>query len=500
MAKSIKGVLLEMLNLDRTLQEPMYLQLDTQIRAAVLSGALVKGDCLPATRQLAKDLGVSRITIQLTYDQLVAEGFLTAATGSGTFVAEIPAEVLPAAPNLLQTAHESGARLSTRGRAIAQTGAMTRIAMSKPFRPGVPAIDLFPIRAWSKLWSRSLTGLNHEHFGYGPPAGHAPLRKAIATHLGIARGVKCDPDQVVVTTGAQQSFALSALVLLDTGDVAWGEYPGHTAGRDVLKSLGARTFSVPIDKEGLDLDKGRAEYENPKLIFVTPSHQHPLGITMSLRRRLELLAYAKDVGAWILEDDYDSEFRYSGRPLPALQGLDRAGRVIYAGSFSKVIYPSLRLGYVVVPPDMIDAFTAAQTVLTHGVSLLPQIVLAQFMESGGFATHIRKMRVAYAERRSQLLNCLHEYASDHLEVLPSEAGMHLMAWLKNKKLDDLAVSKQLWAAGIEVVPLSIYCDRPYHRQGLLLGFTGVRPDEMAVNVRKLVGRLETLEDSNLWSQ
>ncbi len=228
----MKGVLLEMLNLDRSSQTPMYLQLDTQLRAAVLSGTLVKGDRLPATRQLAKDLNVSRITIQITYDQLIAEGFLTAVTGSGTFVAEIPAEVLPPNSAPVQVSHEPGARLSTRGRSIAQTGAMTRIDKSRPFRPGVPAVDLFPKRAWSKLWSQSLAGLGHAHFGYGPPAGHPPLRKAIATHLGNARGIKCTPDQVIVTTGAQQSFALSALALLDPGDVAWGEYPGHTAGRD----------------------------------------------------------------------------------------------------------------------------------------------------------------------------------------------------------------------------------------------------------------------------
>jgi len=495
MVKSVKGVLLEMVFLNRSSKTPLYLQLDAQIRAAVLSGVLVKGDRLPATRQLAKDLDVSRITIQITYDQLIAEGFLTALTGSGTFVAEIPSDVLPSTPNVRQSSPMPEARLSSRGQAIAQTSAMTRIGMSRPFRPGVPATDLFPLRAWSKLWSRSLAGLNNTHFGYGPSGGHPPLRKAIATYLGNARGIKCDPDQVIVTGGAQQAFALSALALLDPGDIAWGEYPGHTAGRDVLKALGAKTFSVPVDNEGLDLDKGRAAFEIPKLIFVTPSHQHPLGITMSLRRRLELLRYAEDVGSWILEDDYDSVFRYSGRPLPALQGLDRAARVIYAGSFSKVIYPSLRLGYVVVPPDMIDAYTAAQTVLTHGVSLLPQIVVAEFMESGGFATHIRKMRVAYAERRLQLLSCLHEYASEHLEVPPSEAGMHLMAWLKNRKLTDLGVSQQLWAAGIEVVPLSIYCDRPYHRQGLLLGFTGVRHDEMASNVKKLVAVLETSKNS-----
>ena len=486
MTKPVEGVLFDMITLDRASPTPLYLQLDGQIRAAVLSGVLAKGDRLPATRQLARDLGLSRLTVQNTYDQLVAEGFLTATVGAGTFVAEIPVEALPSSSQpFLRERHVPGERLSRRGRGIAQTGAVTRIGMTRPFRPGVPAPELFPLRHWSKLWSKALTGMGRELFGYGPLGGHPPLRKAIAAHLRNARGVNCDPGQVIVTGGAQQAFALSALALLDPGDVAWGEYPGHTAGRDVLRALGAAIASVPIDNEGLDLDAGRAAQENPRLIFVTPSHQHPLGVTMSLRRRLELLKFAEESGAWVLEDDYDSEFRYSGRPLPALQGLDTVGCVIYAGSFSKVLYPSLRLGYVVVPSDLVDAFMAAQIVLSHGTPYLPQVVLAEFMEEGSFATHIRKMRVVYAERQSLLLDSLRCKAAGLLEVQSSDAGMHLMAWLP-EGMDDLETSRRLWAAGVETVPLSIYCSTPYPRQGLLLGFTGVRPEEIEPNVDKLV--------------
>lgn len=485
MTKPVKGVLLDMVGLDRASATPLYLQLDRQIRRAVLSGALERGDRLPATRQLALDLGVSRMTVQSTYDQLIAEGFLTATTGSGTFVAEIPVETLPvSSPPSSQRRHHPEERLSRRGREISRTGATTRVGMTKPFRPGVPAADLFPLRAWSRLCASALTGMGRELFGYGPVGGYPPLRKAIAAHLATARGVNCDPGQVIVTSGAQQAFALSALALLDRGDVAWGEHPGHTAGRDVLTALGATVIPIPIDSEGLDLNAGRAIEENPKLIFVTPSHQHPLGITMSLRRRLELLKFAEDCRAWVLEDDYDSEFRYSGRPLPALQGLDKAARVIYTGSFSKVLYPSLRLGYLVVPPDLVDTFMATQTLLSHGSSYLPQVALSRFMEDGGFATHIRKMRVAYGERQSLLIDSLRRHVSGLLEVQPSQAGMHLLAWLPDG-MDDMTTSRNLWAAEVETVPLSIYCSVPYPRQGLLLGFTGVRPAEIDPGVQRL---------------
>ena len=492
MTKHREGLLLEMISLDRAAPLPLYRQLDGQLREAVLSGRLAPGTRLPATRQLALELGVSRLTVQNSYEQLVAEGFLTAVTGAGTFVAEIPPEDLPPPrPAAIRLGAGQGLGLSRRGRAIAKTWAATRIAEIRPFRPAVPAPELFPMAVWSKLWSKALRRLGADLFSYGPPGGYAPLRRAIAEHLANARGVLCDPEQVIVTAGSQQSFALSALALLDQGDEAWGEDPGHAAGRDVLAALGIDVASVPIDEEGLSVAAGRAEAGRPRLIFVTPSHQHPLGVTMSLRRRLELLQFAHEVGAWILEDDYDSEFRYSGRPLPALQGLDGGERVIYAGSFSKVLYPSLRMGYLVVPLDLVEAFCSAQTVLSQGIPSLPQVVLADFMGQGRFAAHIRRMRVAYDERQKILVAALEREAAGRLQVQPTDAGMHLMAWLP-KGQDDMAVSRALWAGGIEAIPLSIYCARPYPHAGLLLGFTGVPPAVIEPKVRQLVGVLAEL--------
>ena len=497
MSKSVKGVLLDMIELDRSSSVPLYLQLDQRIRDAVLSGALVKGVRLPATRQLAQDLGLSRLTVQNTYEQLVAEGFLASSVGSGTYVAEIPLDALPVSPDTSKAAPQgTEIRLSRRGQEIAETAASTRIGKTKAFRPGVPAADLFPMKTWIKLWGQALQEVGNEMFGYGPLGGHYPLREAIAAHLSNARGVNCRADQVIVTSGAQQAFELAALTLLDPGDVAWVEHPGHTAGRDILGALGAKVVSVGLDSEGLDLARARSKSSVPRMIFVTPSHQHPLGATMSLRRRLALLKHAEDNGTWILEDDYDSEFRYSGRPLPALQGLDRANRVIYAGSFSKVLYPSLRLGYAVVPPDLIDAFLAAQVLVGHGTPLVPQVVLAKFMNSGGLATHIRKMRVAYAARQGLLLNSLHRRAHPLLTVEPTDAGMHVMAFLP-PHMDDRTAAESLWAAGIETVPLSVYCATPYDRQGLLLGFTGVPPAEIDPGVEKLVRVLANLDRTKM---
>ena len=368
MTKRADGLLFDMIALDRNAALPLYRQLDSQLRSAVLSGRLGPGTRLPATRQLASELGVSRLTVQNTYEQLVAEGFLSSTTGAGTFVAEIPPEDLPPKrPAATQSTAGPVSGLSRRGQAIAQTWAATRVAETRPFRPSVPAPELFPMAAWSKLWARALRRLGPDLFGYGRQGGYPPLRAAIAAHLTTARGVRCEPEQVIVTAGSQQSFALCALALLDPGDAAWGEDPGHAAGRDVLAALGITVTPVPIDDEGLSVAEARSRAPTPRLIFVTPSHQHPLGVTMSLRRRLELLQIAQQTQAWVLEDDYDSEFRYSGRPLPALQGLDGGGQVIYAGSFSKVLYPSLRMGYLVVPPALVESFCAAQTVLSQGI-------------------------------------------------------------------------------------------------------------------------------------
>ncbi len=496
MAKSVGGHILDLIEIERGGRVPLYQQLDSQLRKIVLKGRLPPGTRLPATRQLAQELGVSRITVQNAYEQLVSEGFLESRTGAGTYVAEIPPEDLPPVSRAHDDSHtKPGVEISNRGQSIVMTWAATRIAETRPFRPGVPAPDLFPMAIWSKLWAKALNTLGQDLFGYGPIGGYPPLRAAIAEHLVSARGVNCRADQVIVTAGSQQSFALCALTLLDAGDIAWGEDPGHAAGRDVLAALGIKVASVPIDDEGLDVNAAYKKHDRPRLIFATPSHQHPLGVTMSLRRRLELLQIAQRTKAWILEDDYDSEFRYSGRPLPALQGLDSSECVIYAGSFSKTLYPSLRMGYLVVPKALVEAFCAAQTVLSQGIPTLPQVVLAEFMHEGRYAIHIRRMRAAYGKRQKLLVHSLREHAQGVLDVQPTDAGMHLIAWLTSE-LDDLQTSRALWQAGIEALPISIYAVQPYPRAGLLLGFTALKPEIIDAKVRKLVQVIRSLKTKN----
>jgi GntR family transcriptional regulator/MocR family aminotransferase len=492
MAKQPRGALLAMLSLDRSSPVPLFRQLDSQLRRAILCRQLPQGARLPASRQLARELSVSRLTVQNVYEQLVAEGFLRAATGSGTFVAELrPYDLPPGEMPSGDKTMPSGPRLSRRGQLIATTRAATRLSRTQPFRPGVPALDLFPMRVWTRLCSRWLGRARSNMLGYGEPAGYGPLREQVADYLRDARGVSCDSGQVIITAGTQNAIALTAYALLDPGDCVWIEEPGHTAGRDLLKAVGMQVAPARLDGEGLDLLKARSSHPAPKLIFITPSHQHPLGITMSLRRRLELLSFAYQERSWILEDDYDSEYRYSGRPIAAMQGLDAEGCVIYAGTFSKVLLPSLRIGYVVVPPDVVPAFCAAQTIMSQSLPVFPQAVLAEFIQEGHFHTHLRKMRAVYAERQSALLDSVRKHLRDLLDPVPTEAGMHILAWLR-EDMDERAASEAAWAAGVEVLPMSIYCAEPDHRPCLILGFTGTPPELIEPNVKVLAQSLRGL--------
>ena len=284
--------------------------------------------------------------------------------------------------------------------------------------------------------------------------------------------MQADPDQIVITSGAQQAFVMIAFVLLNRGETVWYENPGHIAGRDIMQAMGARVAPVPIDCEGLDLDIAMSRYPNPTVIFTTPSHQQPLGTTMSLVRRLALLNYAQENGAWIIEDDYDSEFRYRGRPLPALSALDTERRVFYVGTFSKSMFASMRLGYIVVPPGLVDTFAKARNLLGQSSSAVVESAMAQFMDDGRFVEHIRKMRRVYRERRDILYDCLLRDCADHLDVQPTDAGMHMLAWLK-RGIDDQTAHSALLDAGIESLPLSVYTSEPIERQALVLGFSGV---------------------------
>jgi GntR family transcriptional regulator/MocR family aminotransferase len=338
------------------------------------------------------------------FEQLRAEGYIEGLSGAGTFVSrELPEDLLQAhhqSPSVRVRPHVS--KLSRRGSLLAATpvSAAQKQAGSFDFDPCLPALDSFPFKVWSRLSARRWRRPSRELLDYGEPAGYRPLREAIAAYLGLARAVRCEPEQVIVTAGTQQGLNIASRVLLDPDDRVWVEDPGYIAARAALRAAGAGIVPVPIDGEGLDVAAGIKRAANARAVCVTPSHQFPLGVTMTLARRLALLEWAKSSGAWIFEDDYDSEYCYGGRPHAALHGLDRAGRVIYIGTFSKVLFPSLRLGYLVVPPDVSDAFASARAVVDRFSPLHDQAVLADSINEGHFARHVRRMRSLYAERQN----------------------------------------------------------------------------------------------------
>jgi GntR family transcriptional regulator/MocR family aminotransferase len=491
MAMRIRQGALLTLPLDPAAALPLFRQLYEGVRRRILDGTLAPGVRLPATRRLAGELGVARNTVLSAYEQLLAEGYLEGKVGSGTYVPRtLPETLLQVQQSATATPQPSGRRraLSRRGELLARTAAVRSARLLRPFRPGIPALDAFPFATWMHLVARHHRRPPRDLLSYGHPAGHLPLRRAIAAHLGPARAVHCDPEQVLVLTGAQQGLDLIARILLDPGDRAWFEEPGYPGGRAALAGAGVLPTPVPVDRDGLDVAAGTACCPEARLVCVTPSHQYPLGVTMSLPRRLALLDWARRADAWVVEDDYDSEFRYAGRPLAALQGLDRDGRVIYLGTFSKVLFPALRLGYLVVPPDLVDAFTAARAITDRQSPTLTQAVLADFMAEGHFLRHIRRMRTLYGERQDTLLRAARRELGGLVEVCPCEAGLHVMGWLGEGR-DDKETSQAAARAGVEAPALSSFCAAPPERGGLLLGYAGWDARQIRDGVRRLSSAL-----------
>jgi GntR family transcriptional regulator/MocR family aminotransferase len=383
------------------------------------------------------------------------------------------------------------ARLSQRGRAIAGLRRRQH-GRERAFMPGIPETEDFPFDIWTRLNSRLWRHPSAELLRLGAPAGQRGLREAIARYLTTFRGIACDWQQVIITSGAQQGLDLVIQMLLEPADEVWTEEPGYPGLRGPLIAAGASSVPVPLDDEGLSVEAGRRLAPGARAAIVTPSHHYPLGTTLSLARRLELLDWARESGAWILEDDYDSEYRYAGRPLASLLGLaagrGEAGRVIYIGSFSKVLFPSIRTGYLVVPESLVDPVTAALSALGAQTTALIQPVLAAFIDEGHFATHVRRMRRLYAARQEALVDAAQRHLSDHLDVPPDDAGLHLMAWLKAplaKKLGDRGAAEAAASVGIAVSPLSEYYAGTPDRQGLLLGYAAVPEEEIESGAQRL---------------
>ena len=485
------------LDLDQDGKIPLYRQLYEGLRRAILVGELSPGVKLPSTRALAADLSIGRNTVVNAYEQLLAEGYLEGRTGSGTYIAaELPDHLLRVRSDQKKSAKSGKARreLSSRGHLLAGTTVSEPhdFAIPRAFRPGLPAMEIFPFKTWARLWNRRWRSPSLDLLGYGDPAGYRPLREIIASYLGAVRGVRCEADQVIMIAGSQQALDIVTRVLLNEGDVVWVEDPGYPGARGAFQGAGAEVVPVPVDSQGLEISTGIDRAPNARLAYVTPSHQYPLGITMTLSRRLELLDWAARNHSWVLEDDYDSEYRYAGLPIAALQGLDEEDSVIYVGSFSKTLFPSLRIGYMVAPRDLVDTFVAARELMDRGSPSLEQAVLADFIAEGHFERHIRRTRSLYAERQQALVHSAERELHGLMEIRPSSSGMDLIGSLA-KGVDDRLAQRLAAQHDVEATPLSTYYFEPPEQGGLLLGYTGVDEAQIATGTRRLAEALSSLD-------
>jgi len=485
-----------MVQLDRASPEPLHQQLYRQIRDELRSGNFSDGSSrLPSSRALAASLGISRLTVNLAFSELEDEGYLVSKKGSGTFVADpLPETYLSVdhpetSPPLKQASH-----VSDRVNRIpdSRVGAQfdfgpTGVAPGVLLQSGIPAVDEFPIAIWERLRAEVLARKGVNLLRYGSNRGDADLRQAVAAYLCDFRGAHCHPDQIMIVAGMQQAMLISAMAVLDRGDPAWIEDPGFHQARRVFALAGADIVPRPVDAEGMVIDGPRSR-RSPKLIYLTPSHQFPLGVTMSLKRRKAVLELAQKRGAYILEDDYNAEFRFSGPPLPCLQGLDRAGRVIYAGTMSKILYPSLRLGYLLVPTPLADAVAKLRTAIDQHSPTIDQATLARFITEGFYLSHVRRMRKIYAERREFFAEQFDKLLGDRFTLQIADAGLHAVAWFRSEK-DVAVIQRAAPTLGVKISPLSFFCIEAKLPPALLLGFAAWTPAQIKEGLSRLAGVL-----------
>lgn len=495
MVKRAAGALLLSLELEQGAGKPVGTQLYIALRDLILAGSLAPGNRLPATRTLARELGISRTTVVVAYERLTAEDLTESRVGAGTFVSRVlngnrPA---PAVPPASEPATEAP-RTPRLSRAIARASALISERLPheiRCFTTALPDFNAFPMALWSRLTARHWRGRRENVMGYGDPLGYLPLRRAIASHLRTARNIACRTEQVIVVCGAQQAFDLIGSVLLDPGDKVWFENPGAIGARNSLIASGATLVPLPVDEEGIVVAHGLREAPDFRLAFVTPMHQQPLGVTLGLERRLTLLRAAEAAGAFVIEDDYDGEFYYGKRPLPTLKSIDTSGVVLYVGTFSKTLFPALRLGFIVVPPPLVDIFENVVSAFLQGVPANLQVVLADFIEQGHFATHIRRMRRIYAERHQALQQAAERRLGGLLDVVPTDSGLHTIGRLP-PGLCERAVSRAAAGRRITAAPIGRFAVSPIPTQGLVLGFSGTTTEEIAAGVETLGEVLEDL--------
>ncbi len=476
-----------MIAIDRKAPTALHRQIYDAYRTAIVAGSLRPGQRIPSTRVLATEIGVSRFPVLNAYSQLLAEGYLEGRVGAGTVVSSsLPEQFISSEPaDARFAATRSGSRpVAHRCSILSRVESSPWLQGWGAFGVGQVAFDQFPLHIWSNLVARRCRNMDAKSFHYGDPKGSKALRETIATYLRTARSLHCEAEQIMIVSGSQQALEISARVLLDAGSRVWVEEPGYRLARDVFALTGAHLISVPVDEEGLDVAAGIKRFRKARAAFVTPSHQFPLGETMSASRRLQLLEWAQNTGSWIIEDDYDSEYRYESLPIASLQGIDANSRVIYIGTFSKVLFPSLRLGYVVIPSDLIDSFIKIRRAMDIGPPSFYQEVLADFISEGHFARHIRRMRVLYRERRSALVDSINKELGSTVEVIGSEAGMHLTVTLPRRSRD-LEIAERAARQNLWLWPLSPFYLSEVSRPGFILGFGSASVAEIPRAVRKL---------------
>jgi GntR family transcriptional regulator/MocR family aminotransferase len=496
MVKRAGGALLHQLIIETGSGRTIAAQLVTGLRGFILGGGLRPGERLPASRTLAGELGVARSTVVEAFEQLAAEGLIETRVGAGSFVSQrldeehftqdVAAPSAAHQPRIAQPARL--ARLMD-----AATSRFNRRLQHEPraFTTAMPAYDAFPVAQWSRLVAKHWRGDRSKVFGYNDPHGEKSLRQAIAQHLRSNRGVSCDWPQVFIFAGAQQAFQVIASILIDPGDKIWFENPGAIGARNCFFIHGAQVVPVPVDDEGVRVDIGMERAPDFRLAFVTPAHQQPLGVTMSYDRRLALLQAANAAGALIVEDDWDGDFCFAGRPLPALKSIDMADRVIYIGTFSKSLFPALRIGFAVAPRSLVQTFEIALGAFSSSVPTSLQSVVAEFMVEGHFASHIRRMRKLYAERHAALIEAATDKLAPWLEMMPTATGLQTVGFLK-RGLNGADVAAAAESRDLTVAPISRFCVEPHSREGLVFGFSGISPARIKAGVSVLAKVLADL--------
>jgi GntR family transcriptional regulator/MocR family aminotransferase len=508
--KRVSGSLFATIALDPSASVPLYRQLYDELRAIILSGQLQAGTRLPSTRTLAGELGIARSTVVIVFERLIAEGYLDGKSRGGTYVARSLPDALPESPLSEPRALVPGPyrhTLSQRGNAlvmalqsrqvwpVSSDGGRLNPAVPLAFDTVLPALDAFPYEVWQRLTAKRWRQSGPELLRYWCGAGYHPLREAIAAYLGGTRGVRCRPEQIIVVGNGREALDLAARVLLDPGDAAWIEDPGYLIPSSVLPGAGIAAIPVPVDADGLDVEAGMRLAPAARLAVVTLAPQWPLGMITPLARRLALLQWARQNEAWLFENDNDNQYPYIGQPVAALQGLDTDGRVIYYGDFINVLCAALSVGYLVVPPDLIEAFAAAQFAQGDYASIVGQAVLADFMAEGHFTRHLRRVRRLYATRQAALLGEAHRALAGLLDIQPAEAGPYVLGWLP-AGVDGRAVAWNAMQRGVTVLPISAFSFAPLPRDGLLLGYAAVDAAHMADAVGRLVDAIsETMHQS-----